>query len=200
MLFCKKNNPVDLKENWSKKVKLGSSWQFWNVVETSLCEIDGILEGLNFIDLQKQLYIYLTHLFLNAGLHSHTNMTWIILAYPWLMFIRSPKYVPCWQDWTSMMVLAVGRFLLHCHSGSGSTIRTSLHGKINPKDWQVASPLVMQGVSKFLGLFQVIMANPVGWSWGMSTHFHREGMFLWLVGSSWSRSAACNMFFVDLDI
>ena len=43
---------------------------------------------------------------------------------------------------------------------TGSTIRTLLHGKINPKDWQVASPLVMQGFSNFLGLFQVIMANP----------------------------------------
>ena len=43
---------------------------------------------------------------------------------------------------------------------TGSTIRTLLHGKINPKDWQVASPLVMQGFSHFLGLFQVIMANP----------------------------------------
>ena len=29
-----------------------------------------------------------------------------------------------------------------------------------PKDSQVASPLVMQGFSNFLGLFQVIMANP----------------------------------------
>ena len=45
---------------------------------------------------------------------------------------------------------------------AGSTIRTLLHGKINPKDWQVASPLVMQGFSIFFkGLFQVIMANPV---------------------------------------
>ena len=30
--------------------------------------------------------------------------------------------------------------------------------KINPKDCQVASPLVIQGFSNFLGLFQVIMA------------------------------------------
>ena len=36
------------------------------------------------------------------------------------------------------------------HPGrSGSTIRTLLHGKINLKKWQVASPLVMQGFSKF---------------------------------------------------
>ena len=42
---------------------------------------------------------------------------------------------------------------------TGSTITTLLHGKINPKDWQVLS-LVMQGFSNFLGLFQVIMANP----------------------------------------
>ena len=35
----------------------------------------------------------------------------------------------------------------------------------DPKDWQVASLLVMQGYSNFLGLFRVIMANPelVGW-------------------------------------
>ena len=43
---------------------------------------------------------------------------------------------------------------------SGSTRSTLLHGKIHPKDWQVASPLVMQGFSNFFGLFQVIMANP----------------------------------------
>ena len=43
---------------------------------------------------------------------------------------------------------------------TGSTKSTFLHGKISPKDWQVASPLVMQGFSNFLGLFQVIMANP----------------------------------------
>ena len=44
---------------------------------------------------------------------------------------------------------------------SGSTRSTLLHGKIHPKDWQVASPLVMSRVSPiFLGLFQVIMANP----------------------------------------
>ena len=45
----------------------------------------------------------------------------------------------------------------------GSTIITLLHEKINPKNWQVASPLVMQGFSNFIGLFQVIMANPVLW-------------------------------------
>ena len=44
---------------------------------------------------------------------------------------------------------------------TGSTIRTLLNGKINPKDWQVASPLVMYGFSYFLGLSQAIMANPV---------------------------------------
>ena len=33
---------------------------------------------------------------------------------------------------------------------SGSTTRTLWHGKINPKDWQVASPLVMQGFSNVL--------------------------------------------------
>ena len=36
-----------------------------------------------------------------------------------------------------------------------------LHDKINPKDCQVKKPLVIQGCSNFLGLFQVIMANPV---------------------------------------
>ena len=35
-----------------------------------------------------------------------------------------------------------------------------LHDKINPKDCQVASPLVIQGFSNFFGLFQGIMANP----------------------------------------
>ena len=35
-----------------------------------------------------------------------------------------------------------------------------LHDKINPKNFQVASPLVIQGFSNFLGLFQGIMANP----------------------------------------
>ena len=45
---------------------------------------------------------------------------------------------------------------------SGSTIVTLLHGKINPKNWQVASLLVMsRGFPIFLGLFQVIVANPV---------------------------------------
>ena len=44
---------------------------------------------------------------------------------------------------------------------SGSTISTLLlHDKINPKDCQVASPLVIQGFSNCLGLFQLIMANP----------------------------------------
>ena len=44
---------------------------------------------------------------------------------------------------------------------SGSTRSTLLHGKIHPKDWQVASPLVMSRVSPiFFWLFQVIMANP----------------------------------------
>ena len=32
---------------------------------------------------------------------------------------------------------------------TGSTIRTLLNGKINPKKWQVASPLVIQGFSNF---------------------------------------------------
>ena len=36
-----------------------------------------------------------------------------------------------------------------------------LHDKIIPKDCQVEKPLVIQGFSNFLGLFQVIMANPV---------------------------------------
>ena len=43
---------------------------------------------------------------------------------------------------------------------SGSTISTLLNGTINPKDGQVASPLV-QGFSIFLGVFQVTMAKPV---------------------------------------
>ena len=43
---------------------------------------------------------------------------------------------------------------------SGSTIRTFLHGKINPKNWQVLNLGDGSGFSYFLGLFQVIMANP----------------------------------------
>ena len=35
-----------------------------------------------------------------------------------------------------------------------------LHDKINPKECQVASPLVIQGFSNCVGLFQVTMANP----------------------------------------
>ena len=44
---------------------------------------------------------------------------------------------------------------------AGSTIRTLLHEEINPKDWQVLS-LDDAGFLHFffLGLFQVIMANP----------------------------------------
>ena len=43
---------------------------------------------------------------------------------------------------------------------TGFTISTLLHDRIKPKDCQVASPLVIQGFSNFLGLFQGIMANP----------------------------------------
>ena len=45
------------------------------------------------------------------------------------------------------------------HPKSGSTISTLLHDKINPKDCQVLS-LGDSGFLQFLGLFQVIMANP----------------------------------------
>ena len=39
-----------------------------------------------------------------------------------------------------------------------------LHDKINPKDCQVASPLVKIGFQpNFLGLFQVTVANPGCW-------------------------------------
>ena len=44
---------------------------------------------------------------------------------------------------------------------TGSTKKHLLTRENQPeKDWQVASPLVMQGFSNFLGLFEVIMANP----------------------------------------
>ena len=45
-------------------------------------------------------------------------------------------------------------------ASTGSTISTVAvtMDKINPKDCQVASPLVIQGFSNCLGLFQVIMA------------------------------------------
>ena len=48
-------------------------------------------------------------------------------------------------------------------SSPGSTIVTILLDKTipRPQKWQVASPLVIEGFSKFLGLFQVIMANPL---------------------------------------
>ena len=52
-------------------------------------------------------------------------------------------------------------------SWSGSTISTLLHEKITLKVDRKC-PLVMQGFSNFLGLFQVIMANPVDGSWGVS--------------------------------
>ncbi len=42
--------------------------------------------------------------------------------------------------------------------------------KINPKDCQVKKPLVIQSFSNFLGLFQVIMANPeTHRSWGSNS-------------------------------
>ena len=50
-----------------------------------------------------------------------------------------------------------------------------------PKDWQVASPLVMQGFSKFSGLFQVIMANPVT---GYKNHTFVGGGFRYVLLSS----------------
>ncbi len=55
-----------------------------------------------------------------------------------------------------------------CNYWTGSTMfaPTVTMDKINPKDCQVASPLVIQGFSNFLGLFQVIMANPdMCWTW-----------------------------------
>ena len=36
-----------------------------------------------------------------------------------------------------------------------------LHDRINRKDCQAKKPLVIQGFSTFLGLFQVIMADPL---------------------------------------
>ena len=49
---------------------------------------------------------------------------------------------------------------MECYTGSTISTWKTWENRA-PKDWQVASPLVMQGFSKFLGLFQVIMANPV---------------------------------------
>ena len=40
-----------------------------------------------------------------------------------------------------------------------------LHGKINPKDWQVIVPWWCRVSPLFLGLIQVIMANPEGTPW-----------------------------------
>ena len=60
---------------------------------------------------------------------------------------------------------------------AGSTIRTLLHGKINPKDRQVASPLVMQGFPMSLGLFKVVMANSVLVYFGL-TPLKKIGWFL----------------------
>ena len=48
----------------------------------------------------------------------------------------------------------------HRDYNAGSTISTLLHDKINPKIARYC-PLVIQGFSNFLGLFQGIMANPV---------------------------------------
>ena len=60
---------------------------------------------------------------------------------------------------------------------AGSTIRTLLHGKINPKDRQVASPLVMQGFPMSLGLFKVVLANSVLVYFGL-TPLKKIGWFL----------------------
>lgn len=94
---------------------------------------------------------FVTHLFFaNAGLHSYTNMTWIILA-------------------------ACTDVLVHPN--------IFLVDKIELQWW--CSPLVC---------FYCIVI--LGWFFGMSTHFHREGMFPWLV--AWlpvDLTAACNMFF-----
>ena len=76
----------------------------------------------------------------------------LISSFQWLKFASFQKswfsrrgWLVCWvcffpSDWIGMIQhvsSSLSRLL------SGSTIRTLLHGKINPKDWQVASPLVM---------------------------------------------------------
>ena len=71
---------------------------------------------------------------------------------------------------------------------SGSTIRTLLHGKINPKDWQVLSLGDGLGFSYFLGLFQVIMANPVNslvnfWEDAVRTFWKMLFVSVWLPDS-----------------
>ena len=65
--------------------------------------------------------------------------------------------------WKSSAPWIIRKQLLH----AGSTIRTLLHGKINPKDWQVASPLVDVG---FLLFFRVVSGD-YGKPWKMSCHF-----------------------------
>ncbi len=52
------------------------------------------------------------------------------------------------------------------HLGAGSTI-ISTFDKIKAKDYQVSSPLVIQGFSNFLGLFQV-MGWQTSWWWFQS--------------------------------
>ncbi len=54
--------------------------------------------------------------------------------------------------------------------------------KINPKNCQVASPLVIQGFSNFLGLFQGIMANrekPRGYWPSLSLNTPLIGPYFW---------------------
>ena len=84
---------------------------------------------------------------------------------------------------------------------TGSTISTLLHEKINPKKWHIVF-WVMQGFSNFLGLFQVIMANPhlttpsstwfsgiwLGWTGGLTTSWFVSKILLYYSG--WFRNPA----------
>ena len=74
-------------------------------------------------------------------------------------------WVGCMLTYFRWLYVQVGKNLNTASKGDddqGSTISTSLHGEINPKDWQVLSlgDAVFLCFSNCLGLFQVIMANP----------------------------------------
>ena len=73
-----------------------------------------------------------------------------------------------------------------CHSNWGSTIRTLLHEKINPKDWQVLS----LGDVGFLLFFRVVSGHygkPLTGLWWSTWGAHQNGSQSWLV--PWSEKA-----------
>ena len=87
---------------------------------------------------------------------------------------------------------------------TGSTIRTLLHGKINPRDWQVLSlgdvglPPIFQGCFR---MFQMIMANPglvfrgKTFFWTSKWRWMEDDIFLFQRGSPPFSGAPARSFF-----